>query len=204
MNRRAMGLLGTAAAVSAVLATVPAADAGAAPLSDGYKRVGSGSSAVEIRRSGETAMPGQSMAANGIGRSAVLSGTVVTRFGTAASGNLRVGYLVGCQVSIGRLSAGLSGTVTAAGPSATGSISFPLAPGQIKVVQLSTQRVAGGSGMFKYSDVEVEVQGCGGFAQARSYAQVEVVDNYSIDSAYVAGSGAYTQSVLYGQAFSLN
>ncbi|AWO86567.1 hypothetical protein DLJ61_05095 [Gordonia terrae] len=176
----------------------------AAPLSDGYKRIGEGAGAVEIWRTGESAMPGQSMAGNGVGRSAVLSGKVVTRFGKAASGNLRVGYLVGCQVSIGRLSAGISGTVTAVGPSATGSISFPLAPGQIKAVQLSTQPVSGGTGMFKYSDVEVEVQGCGGFAQARSYAQVEVVDGYSIDTAYVAGSGAYVQSVLYGKPFSLN
>lgn len=192
----------SAAAFAALLIVAPSATA--APLANGYKRIGDSSLVVETWRTGESALPGQSMAANGIGRSAVLSGTVVTKFSKPGGGNLRVGYLVGCQVTVGSLSAGVSGTITAAGPSASGSISFPLAPGQIKAVELSTQPISGGYAKFRYSSVEVEVQGCGGFAQARSYAQVEAVDGYGIDTAYVSGSGTYVQSVLYGTPFSLN
>ncbi|WP_308218274.1 MULTISPECIES: MspA family porin [Gordonia] len=194
------------AAAALVLLASGTSPASAAPLPNGYKKVSEGAVTVQTWRTGETAMPATSMAANGIGRSAVLSGEVTTRV-SKGEGRLRVGYLVGCQVSVGNLTAGVSGTLSAA-PTVSGSISFPLAPGEIKAVQLSVQPIVDGLARYQYSGLEVEVQGCGGFAQARSFAKVEAVEGYAVDAGTTAnnigGEGAYVQSTLYGKPFSLN
>ncbi|MFW0785600.1 MspA family porin [Gordonia sp. CPCC 206044] len=190
--------------VMAVCAIAATPDASAGRLANGYKKVSDGAMVVQTWRSGEYAAPQNSMAANGIGRSAILSGTIVAKV-SKGEGKLRVGYLVGCQVAVGTLTAGVSGTIAAA-PSLSGSLSFPLAPGEIKAVQLSTQNIKS-SARYQYSGLEVEVQGCGGHAQARSYAKVEAVEGYSIGTATstnIGGSGAYVQSTLLGQPFSLN
>ncbi len=195
-----------AALVAATVAgPVLAGPASAAGLPNGYKRVSEGAVTVQTWRTGESALPALSMAANGAGRSAVLSGKITTTL-SKGTGKLRVGYLVGCQVSLGNLTAGLSSTISAT-PTVTGTVSFPLAPGEIKLVQLSTQNITGGHAMYQYSGVEVQVQGCGGAAQARSYARVEAVEGYEIDASNttnIGGTGAYVQSTLYGQPFSLS
>jgi hypothetical protein len=44
---------------------------------------------------------------------------------------------------------------------------------------------------LQYQDAELQVQKCGGFAQARSYSVVEIVGN------------DYSKTVLYGAPFSI-
>lgn len=204
ISKRLVTAMTALAACSAAVAATPSASAG--PLANGYKKISDQGMTVQTWRAGESALPGISMAGNGIGRSAVLAGTIRTTL-SKGQGRLRVGYLVGCQVSVGTLSAGLTGAISATGPTATGSISFPLAPGQIKAVQLSTQQITTREARYQYSGVEIEVQGCGGAAQARSYAKVEAVEGYAMGTQYannIGGSGAYIQSTLYGQPFNLN
>ncbi len=206
MKRTSKVAVASATLIAGVVAgTAVAGPAAAVGLPNGYKKVSEGAMTVQTWRTGESAMPALSMAANGAGRSAVLSGKVTTVL-SKGSGSLRVGYLVGCQVSLGSLTAGLSGTV-AATPSLTGTFSLPLAPGQIKLVQLSQVSITNGHAQYQYSGLEVEVQGCGGAAQARSYAKVEAVDGYAISASNttnIGGSGAYVQSTLFGKPFSLN
>lgn len=200
----------TAAAVAGGVA----GPASAQRLPGGYKQVSDAGLKVQTWRTNEAMLPAPSMAANGMGRSAVLSGDVRTKV-NKGTGKFRVGYVVGCQVSVGNLTAGLSGTLTPSlvpGTSSTGTVtgsfSLPLAPGEIKVVQLSTQDIPEKQGYarYRYSRVEIEIQGCGGWAQARSYAKVEAVEGYKIDASNadnIGGSGAFVQSTLFGKPFTL-
>ncbi|SEM28867.1 MspA protein [Rhodococcus maanshanensis] len=43
----------------------------------------------------------------------------------------------------------------------------------------------------QYQDTQIEIQNCGGYAQARSYTVVEIVGN------------DYSKTTLYGQPFSI-
>lgn len=200
--KRILGIVGGAAMLAAVIG---APQASAAGLPNGYKSVSDGPMTVEIWRNGESATPTPSMASNGAGRSAMLSGQITAKVSTG-TGKLRVGYLVGCQVALGNLSAGVSGSFSTA-PSVSGSFTLPLAPGEIKAVQLSSQNITQHIARYQYSRLEVEVQGCGGLAQAQSYAKVEATDGYEIsteNTTNIGGSGVFVQSTLYGKPFSLN
>ncbi|MGC5255731.1 MspA family porin [Gordonia sp. DT218] len=195
-------------AAAAVACVGLAAPAGAATLPNGHKAVSDSGLTAQLGRTGESAMAAPSMAANGIGRSAVVSGNFTAKFNKSVAGRLRVGYVVGCQVTVGTLTAGISGNLSMAAPSVSGSVSFPLAPGQIKAVLLSAQAIQGKNAQYQYSGLEVEAQGCGGYASARSYATIEAAENFSIDSTTntnnIGGTGAYVQSTLYGKPFSLS
>jgi hypothetical protein len=104
---------------------------------------------------------------------------------------MSVGYLVGCQVSLGSLSAALSGEVSTS-PTLSGSLSLPLAPGQVKWVNFDQKDMTeSGRYNFDLQDQQVEVQGCGGYAQAREVVTVEIV------------GPDYDKTTLYGQPFSL-
>ncbi len=93
---------------------------------------------VTLKRSGEYAHLQNSEANNGMARSARVSGVYTARI-NRGGGNVQVGYLVGCQVNVGGLDAGISAGLFATGttplPLIGGNLSFPLAPGQIQVVQ---------------------------------------------------------------------
>ncbi|GAB0104144.1 hypothetical protein JMUB6875_31180 [Nocardia sp. JMUB6875] len=210
---RAAGL-GAAAAVAMGLSSTGAAHADTfVPLPDG-QRVGPG---VTITRTGEHAVISPSLSANGAGRVAWLSGIVAaevtaTPEGTAGPNNgatnapgtnnssthgisrVSAGYIVGCQVSIGEdaISAGVSGSVSLNSVGAGGSLGLKLGPGQVAFVGVEGKDIPkAGTYSLEYRDVELQIQGCAGYAQARSYAVVEIVgDNYSKTS-------------LYGQPFSI-
>ncbi|QLY28330.1 MspA family porin [Nocardia huaxiensis] len=210
---RAAGL-GAAVTVALGLSATGAAQADTfVPLPDG-ERLGPG---VKITRTQESATISPSLAANGAGRVAWLSGVVtadvaVTPAGTTGPNNgpanrpgsnnssthgasrLTVGYIVGCQVSIGEdaISAGVSGGINTSGVSAGGSIGLKLGPGQVAFVGVEGKDILkAGVYSVEYRDAELQVQGCAGYAQARSYAVVEIIgDNYSKTS-------------LYGQPFSI-
>ncbi|WP_067795857.1 MspA family porin [Nocardia beijingensis] len=206
-----------AAAVAAVatgLLSTGAADADVfVPLPDGH-RAGPG---VNISRTGERALISPSLAANGAGRVVWVSGNAiadvaVTPEGTVGpnngpSGNpgtnnssthgasqLSTGYIVGCQVSIAddAISAGVSGSVNLEGASAGGSIGINLGPGEVKFVQIDYKDILKpGVYSVEYQDAEIQIQGCAGYAQARSYTVVEIIGDH------------YSKTSLYGMPFSI-
>lgn len=179
------------------------------PLPDGHIE-GPG---VKITSVGERAIISPSLASNGAGRSAWLSGTVtaevVTPDGvvgpnngpqnfpgtndssTHNTSNLTVGYVVGCQVSLGALSANSSFTISAT-PSLSGGFSFPLSPGQVKWVLINyLELIKSDTYQMQYQDIPMDIQGCGGYAQARQFSVVEII------------GADYAKVTLYGQPFSL-
>ncbi|MFE5289290.1 MspA family porin [Nocardia sp. NPDC056611] len=77
-------------------------------------------------------------------------------------------------------------------PALTGGFSFPLSPGQVQWVAINNiELVKSGAYTINYQDTPMEIQGCGGYAQAR---QVSVVEIIGID---------YHKVTLYGQPFSI-
>jgi hypothetical protein len=148
---------------------------------------------LKISRTGEAAYPVPSVANNGAGRAAEVSGLVTVTAGEA-SGTLTTGYIVGCQININGLEGGLSGGLSLLSLSggASASISFPLAPGEAVFVPLGTKDFEGGVASIQYKRQGIDVQECGGYAQARAFTQVQTSGNYVI------------KSTLYGAPFSLN
>lgn len=150
---------------------------------------------VDLSRTGELAVVSPALAGNGMSRTATLSGTVYATAPGAQSGTLVTGYLLGCQVD---LSGGLSlgGDIfiqpNLVFPEISPSIN--LLPGGVANVKLNTKNLdpeAGAVG-FAYSNRGVQVDGCGGYAQARAYSVLTVKNDH--------GSAEVT---LYGQPFSI-
>ncbi|MGW0328892.1 MspA family porin [Nocardia sp. NPDC003183] len=218
-NRTNRGRRGAWSAGAAVAVTIGLLSAGAAnadtfvPLPDGQK-LGPG---VTLSRTGEHAVVSPSLAANGAGRVVWVSGNAradvqVTPEGevgpyngptnrsgsnnssTHGASQLNTGYMVGCQVSIGddAIAAGLAGGVSTLGASAGGAIGLHLGPGQVAFVQIDAKDILKpGVYSVEYQDAEIDIQGCAGYAQARSYSVVEIIgDNYS-------------KTTLYGAPFSI-
>ncbi|MEV6221731.1 MspA family porin [Nocardia fluminea] len=218
-NRTNRGRRGAWSAVVAVAVTIGLLSAGAAnadtfvPLPDGQK-LGPG---VTLSRTGESALISPSLAANGAGRVVWVSGNAradvqVTPEGevgpyngpanrsgsnnssTHGASQLNTGYIIGCQVSIGdeAIAAGLSGGVSTLGASAGGAIGLHLGPGQVSFVQINAKDILKpGVYSVEYKDAEIEIQGCAGYAQARSYSVVEIIGDH------------YSKTSLYGAPFSI-
>jgi len=210
--------LGAAAAVALGLMSTGAASADTfIPLPDGSK---TGPNAT-LTRTAESALSSASLAANGAGRVAWVSGTVTadvkgiqevtevpaangapansagTYNGTNAAtthgvSRVSTGYIVGCQVDITGLSANPSFSLGLDSLTASAGLSVPLASGEVKYVPLGAKDIKkDGVYALQYQDAELQVQKCGGFAQARSYSVVEIVGN------------DYSKTVLYGAPFSI-
>ncbi|PEH76256.1 MspA [Nocardia farcinica] len=202
-----------AAAISAAAAGPAAADV-LVPLPDGQETA----PGATLTRTGEHAVVSPSMAANGAGRVVWVSGTVtaevtdtptVERPGpystpenwpgtnnssTHGASQVSTGYIVGCQVSIGdsAISAGLSGNVSTNGGGVGGSAGIQIGPGQVKFVQVGFKDILRpGIYSLGYRDFEIEIQGCGGYAQARAYTVVEIIGDH------------YSKTTLYGAPFSI-
>ena len=192
--RRVVGA-GAITAVAAIgLASMGAGNAAAGPLASGSKVTsGVDGKVVKIERTGESAYPVQSVANNGAGRAAEVNGKVKVYSG-GTSGTLTTGYIVGCQIDITGLSSTVGGSLNLLSASAglSGSFTFPLKPGQAVFVPLGTQAFAGNDASIQYQSVGIDVQQCGGYAQARAYSTVTTSGDYVI------------KSTLYGQPFSLN
>ncbi len=56
---------------------------------------------------------------------------------------------------------------------------------------------------IQLSGVEITVQGCAGYAQARSFIKVLASDGYTTDRGTVGGDSGAIQTTLYGKPFSL-
>ncbi|MFE9787418.1 MspA family porin [Nocardia salmonicida] len=214
-GRRGAWSVGAAVAVTiGLLLSAGAADADTfVPLPDGEK-AGPG---VTLSHTGEHAVVSPSLAANGAGRVVWVSGNAradvqVTPEGeigpyngptnrsgsnnssTHGASQLNTGYIVGCQVSIGdeAIAAGLAGGVSTLGASAGGAIGLHLGPGQVAFVQIDAKDILKpGVYSVEYQDAEIEVQGCAGYAQARSYSVVEIIGDH------------YSKTTLYGAPFSI-
>ncbi|WP_405485956.1 MspA family porin [Nocardia sp. NBC_00511] len=213
--RRTARFAGVAAAASVAVGLLSTGAANAdtfVPLPDGQK-VGQN---VTITRTGESAVVSPSMAANGAGRTAWLSGKAIadvnTPDGTVGPWNgaqnapgtnnssthgtsrLTTGYIIGCQVNIAdsAISAGVTGGVNLTGANVGGSLGVNLGPGQVAFVAVNGKDIPkSGTYSVDYKDVPIEVQGCGGYAQARAFTVVEIIGN------------DYSKTTLYGQPFSL-
>jgi hypothetical protein len=218
-NRTNRGRRGAWSVGAAVAVTIGLLSAGAAnadtfvPLPDGQK-LGPG---VTLSRTGEHAVVSPSLAANGAGRVVWVSGNAradvqVTPEGevgpyngptnrsgsnnssTHGASQLNTGYIIGCQVSIGddAIAAGLAGGVSTLGASAGGAIGLHLGPGQVAFVQIDAKDILKpGVYSVEYQDAEIEIQGCAGYAQARSYSVVEIIGDH------------YSKTTLYGAPFSI-
>ncbi|WP_306360627.1 MspA family porin [Nocardia sp. CC227C] len=179
------------------------------PLPDGHIE-GPG---VKITSRGERAIVSPSLAANGAGRSTWVSGNVTAEVqtpdgevgpnngprnfpgtnnsGTHGSSSLTVGYIVGCQVALGSFSGSTSVGISTT-PSLSVGFSFPLSPGEVKWVAINNiDLVKSGTYDIQYQDVPMEIQGCGGYAQARQVSVVEIIGT------------DYAKVTLYGQPFSI-
>ncbi|WP_077041861.1 MspA family porin [Rhodococcus sp. MTM3W5.2] len=202
-----------AAALAIGLMSTGAANADTfVPLPDGQK---AGPGAV-VSRTGESALISPSLAANGAGRTAWVSGTVttdvtgITKEGEAGPFNaaantpgtnnssthgvsrISTGYIVGCQVDITGLGGSIGASMDLSGPSMSGSLTVPVSAGQVKFVNVAGKDIKkNGKYAVQYQDTQLEIQNCGGFAQARSYTVVEIVGN------------DYSKTTLYGQPFSI-
>lgn len=218
MRRGAVGALAIGAVATAVgLAAAPA-------HGDAFVRLPGGTATgdgLTLTRSNEYAQISPSLAANGLGRTAWVSGNITLKApnlkpspagpnngpqgesaapGTGgvstdgAAATLSVGYIVGCQVSVGALTVGLSGGLDLIKTTATGSgsLNIPITPGQVVFAQIDYKDVEKpGTQYFNYDRVQLQVQNCAGYAQARSYAVVET-------------TGSDHQKVnLYGKPFSI-
>ncbi len=204
-----------AVGVSAVVAVIGLWSPGAAradsfiPLPNGFKQ-GPG---VRISSIHEHAIVSPSMAANGAGRAAWVSGDVTVDVDTPngvvgpnngaqnnagtddssthGASSLIVGYLVGCQVALGSFGPSF-GLTLAQSPTAVLGMSIPISPGQVKWYQIDNKDMTkSGRYYMNYQDVTMDVQGCGGYAQARQFDVVEIV------------GPDYHKVTLYGQPFTL-
>jgi hypothetical protein len=209
--------LGAAAAVAlSVMSTGVASADTFIPLPDGSKTGPN----VTVSRTAESALSSPSLAANGAGRVAWVSGTVTadvrgitevtdvpdansttnnagTYNGTNATtthgvSRVSTGYIVGCQVDITGLSASPSFSADLESLAPSLGLSVPLNSGEVKYVPVAAKDIKkDGVYALQYQDAELQVQKCGGFAQARSYSVVEIVGN------------DYSKTVLYGAPFSI-
>lgn len=214
--RRVARITGASAAVAVAVGLLSAGAADAdtfVPLPDGQKN-GPG---ITITRTGEHATISPSLSANGAGRVAWVSGKAtadvqVTPEGevgpwngpsnrpgsnnssTHGASQLNSGYIVGCQVSIAddAVGLGLVGAVDFDGAGAAGTFGLDLGPGQIGFVQISSKDILEpGVYSVEYQDAEIQIQGCAGYAQARSYTVVEIIGDH------------YSKTTLYGAPFSI-
>lgn len=207
--RRAAGACAITAAAAIGLASMGSGNAAAAPLPNGSKVVtGLQGESVQTIRTGENASPVPSLAANGAGRAANVSGVYTVKTQPGVSGRVYVGFVVGCQVNITGLSGGISGGFSLpSSPSLSGSLTVPLTPGSV-TTQVVDYKTIGDSGIasFQLSQFQIDVQQCGGFAQARSFVYVMAGKDFKVDTDndVVDADGGYIQSTLWGQPFSLN
>lgn len=206
--RRAVGACAITAVAAIGLASMGTGAAAAAPLPNGSKVVtGLDGESVKTLRTGENAWAVPSVAANGAGRAAEFSGVYTVKASKGVGGKLYVGFLIGCQINITGLSGGLTGSLSSSGPSASGSLSIPLAPGDVRAVSIDSKSI-GDSGVaaVQLSHFPIQIQQCGGYAQARTFAYVTAAKgwNEDDDDDVIDGDGGYIQSTLWGKPFSIN
>ncbi|MBU3060962.1 MspA family porin [Nocardia sp. NEAU-G5] len=218
---RLAGIGATAVAAVGLLSTGAANADTFVPLPDSHitQTMGDGT-VVHVDITGESANINPSMVATPLSRNTWTSGHAQVNLTGGAAGDpktsthLIVGYIVGCQVDLsGGMTNGVGASATAdpssnsVSATGTGSTTLTLAAGQAKELDLldieqpddfgvdshySWQSVPGPHQSLTWHDEQWAVDGCGGYAQARSFAQAKVYTNSSIG--YVT---------VYGKPFSI-
>jgi hypothetical protein len=215
-DARIAGLGAAAALALCVMSNGVASADTLIPLPDGSK---AGTNAT-VTRTAESALVSPSLAANGAGRTAWVSGTVTADVkgikevteaptangtpntagtyngsnGSTTHGVSRVstGYIVGCQVDVTGLSANPSLSLGMDSLATSMGLTVPLNSGEVKYVPVTAKDILkDGVYTLHYHDAELQIQNCGGFAQARAYTVMEIVGN------------DYSKTVLYGAPFSI-
>ncbi|MFD4179529.1 MspA family porin [Rhodococcus sp. NPDC058514] len=169
---------------------------------------------VTITRTGETANVSPSMGATPLHRNVWVSGKVAAEVTgpNAKGGSITAGYVVACQLTLGGKGGADTGMSSnwegeAVKQTAKGSGNVSIGPGQAKNIRLldleredsygneahsGAHSFKGKSGSVTYADSTIGVEGCAGYAQARSYATVSVsTDNVT------------SSTTLWGQPFSI-
>ncbi|MBF6351062.1 MULTISPECIES: MspA family porin [Nocardia] len=167
---------------------------------------------VTARIANESALINPSMGSTPLHRNAWVSGSAqVEVHGEHNGTKITPGYVVGCQVDISGGGANGGADVTGNGDNVTGKLSsggnLTLGPGQATsflLLDLEKPDVYGNEGhtfaiKFKgangsvtWSDSTIALNGCGGYAQARSFVRVEVSTDQGI-----------SEFRVWGQPFSL-
>ncbi|MFI9536297.1 MspA family porin [Nocardia fusca] len=202
----ALGLFSTGAANADTFIPLPGGEI-TKTLSDG--------TVVTVRLVGESATISPSMGATPIHRNAWASASAQVEIagGEKVGGKIYPGYVVGCQVNIdgggaeGEAGADIDGESGEVSPSGEVGGNLTLGPGQAKSFYVldiekpddygnedhaTNNKFKGNSGSVTWSDQTIGVNGCGGYAQARSFVRVKVeTDN------------VMSVVTLWGQPFSL-
>ncbi|MBE7194590.1 MspA family porin [Gordonia polyisoprenivorans] len=206
--------IGAAAVLS--VAGVAAADVHVAlPSQTDNQRLGDGT-VVTVTRTGETANINPSLGGTPLHRNAWVSASYEVHTSTKAKKiKVQAGYIVGCQINISGASGSGSGgdtisttTGTASSTTAGAGGQLTIGPGQAANVYVNDVESADDFGADKHSTTvgfkgvdsaklsyvneTIQVNGCGGYAQARSYAKVTVVT-----------ANAEQITTFYGKPFSL-
>ncbi|MFT4043768.1 MAG: MspA family porin [Gordonia sp. (in: high G+C Gram-positive bacteria)] len=205
--RRAAGAVAVTAVAAIGAATMGAGHAEAVKLANGYKVVtGVDGEWVKSWRYNESARAIPTTANNPTQRAAVLNGTYTVKASPGVTGTVYFDYLVGCQVDVSDLTLGATGGVSLSGVSASGSLSIPLAPGEVTLYDDNTDGEIkdGKPYTIQVTGLQLSATGCAGYASARSVLRVQAAKGYSTDGGKISGTGSYVQSTLYGQPFSLN
>ena len=191
--------------IAITLALVSAGNSSAdtqVPLPDGHDQTTSRDGVtVYVDRTGEHATISGSMASSPTSRNVWVSGVTTATVAPApgvrvTGGTIETGYLLGCQVDI---SSGLSTGTGEAGsyfnmpssaptPSIDPNVSLSLAPGKVVKAKVNTYDFDGLSGTTQYVDSTLAIEGCAGYAQARSYTNVTTHTNVMDDTITLWGA----------------
>lgn len=208
--------VGSVAAVAVGFLSVGAASADTfVPLPDGsVTRTLVDGTVVTVTRTGESATVSPSMGATPLHRNVWVSGSARVELSgpNAEGGDIEPGYVVGCQLALGGEAGAESGIESdwageAPGQSGAGTAGVSIGPGQAEsfsVLDLESADDFGGeshsgsnsfsgtSGSVTWADSTMAVNGCAGYAQARSFVNV-TVETSSVSSTVT----------LWGQPFSI-
>lgn len=174
---------------------------------------------VSVTRSHETANINPSLGGTPLHRNAWVSASYAVKTSKDAKKiKIQAGYIVGCQVNIsgatgsgngsGTVTPSTSGGASVTGASVGGGASLSIGPGQAVNYYINDVESADDFGADKhsskvgykntnhaklsYTNETMQVNGCAGYAQARSFANV-----------YVVTSNAEQVVTFYGKPFSL-
>ncbi|SDC79994.1 MspA family porin [Rhodococcus tukisamuensis] len=215
-NGLRLAAVGAAATVAVGFFSAGAANADAlVPLPDGStSRTLVDGTVVTVTRTGESATVSPSMGATPLHRNVWVSGSTKVELSgpNADGGKIEPGYVVACQASLGGKATGdtgigsnWDGSKTSQSAKEAGTVS--LGPGQAvnyRILDLEkadefgseshtgANSFKGKSGSVTWADSTMAVNGCAGYAQARSY--VKVTANTKNVSSVVT---------LWGQPFSI-
>ncbi|MFJ4652741.1 MspA family porin [Nocardia sp. NPDC088792] len=208
----ALGLFSTGAANADTFVPLPGGTL-TKTLSDG--------TVVTVSMTGESATINPSMGSTPLHRNAWVSGTAHVQLSgnnSSVGGRIYPGYVVGCQVSIsgGGANGGATGgvnvdqngpSINQGGTGVTSGGNLTLGPGQATSFYVLDQEAPddfgqdshntynafkGNDGSVSWADETIGLNGCGGYAQARSFVNVQVQTDNVI-----------SWITLWGQPFSI-